>query len=257
MLGTVRTGVIVTLLLSAFGCTSEGPRARRELTLTSPGPRPPNIVLVLMDDFSMDLLQTMRSADADGAQRCVVPARLRGRLALLCLPCQHLHRPVPAPAPGPHQHRQPAEPGGCARWVGRRSATTGTSGGASTSDLHRAGYVTGFVGKYLNEYVPTYDGRPAVQPRGWTEFTAILRSAYDGWDFEYTAIDVRRARPAAHPAPPPWATDAEKDRAYADQFASRRALGFMRRHRTVRALLPGGGDVRAARPDRSASAGTG
>ena len=234
MLGTVRTGVIVTLVLSAFGCTSEGPRQRRELTLTSLGPRPPNIVLVLMDDFSMDLLQTMRSADRMARKG----ASYRHAYVVDSLCC--VSRASLFTGQYPHQHRVltntanlPNEVGAVGGWQAFRD--NGNLRRSVNVNLHRAGYVTGFVGKYLNEYVPTYDGRPAVQPRGWDEFTAILRSAYDGWDFEYTTTDNGVLRLQRAPAPTPWATDAEKDHAYADQFATRRALGFIRRHQASRA----------------------
>jgi arylsulfatase A-like enzyme len=137
----------------------------------------------------------------------------------------------------PHQHRVftntanlPNPVGAIGGWPAFRD--NGNLRRSFNVNLRRAGYTTGFVGKYLNEYVPTYDGRPAVQPRGWSEFTAILRSAYDEWDFEYTTTENGALRLERFPAPPVWATDAEKDRAYADRFASRRALGFIRRHQS-------------------------
>ena len=135
----------------------------------------------------------------------------------------------------PHQHRVltntanlPNPVGALGGW--RAFRDNGNLRRSVNVNLHRAGYVTGFVGKYLNEFLPTQDGLPAAQPRGWSEFTAILRSAYDGWDFEYTTTDAGSLSLRRLPAPAPWATDAEKDRAYADRFAARRALGFIRRH---------------------------
>ena len=162
----------------------------------------------------------------------------------------------------PHQHRVltntanlPNPVGALGGW--RAFRDNGNLRRSVNVNLHRAGYVTGFVGKYLNEYVPTQDGLSAGQPRGWSEFTAILRSAYDGWDFEYTTTDAGSLSLRRVPAPAPWATDVEKDRAYADRFAARRALGFIRRHASgEQALLPRGGDVRAARPGGAGGAGT-
>ena len=62
MLGSLRVGVVVALLLSTGGCTGAGRAGEQELVLDPAPLGPPNIVLVLMDDFSMDLLQTMANA---------------------------------------------------------------------------------------------------------------------------------------------------------------------------------------------------
>ena len=182
-----------------------------------------------MDDFSMDLLQTMRNADRMARNG----ASFRHSYVVDSLCC--VSRASLFTGQYPHQHRVltntanlPNPVGALGGWEAFRD--NGNLHRSVNVNLHRAGYVTGFVGKYLNEFLQTDDGIPTAQPRGWSEFTALLRSAYDGWDFEYTTTDTGSLSLRRLPAPAPSATDAEKDRAYADRFAARRALGFIRHH---------------------------
>ena len=67
--------------------------------------------------------------------------------------------------------------------------------------LQEAGYTTGFVGKFLNEYEWS-PGRalPPVVP-GWSTFNTVFGSAYDGWDFASTTLVDQRLRLVQHPAP--------------------------------------------------------
>ena len=133
-----------------------------------PSPRrceKPNIVVVLLDDFSIDLVQTLRSAQRM-RRRGALLARLRHRLAVLRLAHQHLHRPVPPPDGRPHQHlhRERTPLGGWEAFAGY-----GNPERSFNVALQQSGYTTGFVGKYLNEYewVP---GRtlPPARPAGRT-----------------------------------------------------------------------------------------
>ncbi len=67
----------------------------------------PNIVVVMLDDFSMDLVQTMRSVQRMRKAGRELPALLRHRLAVLRLALELLHRAVPPPDRRTHQHLQP------------------------------------------------------------------------------------------------------------------------------------------------------
>ena len=229
MLGSVRLGVVVALLFSTSGCTGGRRHGGQELVLDPTPLGPPSIVLVLMDDFSMDLLPTMRNA-----HRMVQNgASFRHSYVVDSLCC--VSRASVFTGQYPHQHRVLTNTANLPNPVGplggwRAFRDNGNLRRSVNVNLQRAGYVTGFVGKYLNEFLPAQGGPPEGQPPGWSEFTAILRSAYDGWDFEYTATDAGSLSVRRLPAPDPWATDAEKDRAYADRFAGRRAVGFIRRH---------------------------
>ena len=57
----------------------------------------------------------------------------------------------------------------------------------------RRGYMTGYVGKYLNGYeiARRRQALPPVPP-GWTDFRAIFGSAYDGWGFQSTRTTDKR-----------------------------------------------------------------
>ena len=94
--------------------------------------------------------------------------------------------------------------------------------------LQEAGYTTGFVGKFLNEYEWT-PGRALPPPvPGWSTFNTVFGSAYDGWDFASTTVTDQRLAVEQHPAPPATASDEEKDAAYAGTFIGERALDFIR-----------------------------
>ena len=100
--------------------------------------------------------------------------------------------------------------------------------------LQRAGYTTGFVGKFLNGYEPSrYDGRePPPNVAGWDDWLAILGGGYDGWDFSSVHLDDEgRVRMRQHRKPPRGASDEEKDERYATTVAADLAVRFLREHR--------------------------
>ena len=190
--------------------------------------RRPNIVLVLMDDFSMDLVQTLRAArdmrrrGADYSHAFVVDS-------LCCVSRASLFT-------GQYPHQ-----------TGVLTNTSGTAGGMPLGGwsafesngnpersfnvaLQQSGYTTGFVGKYLNEYewVPGRALPPA--PPGWSEFNVVFGSGYDGWDFASTYLGNGRLRVRQHDAPPLSAPMAERDRAYAGSVIDDYAMSFIRRH---------------------------
>lgn len=198
------------------------PKAARQMATR------PNIVLVVVDDFSMDLVQTLRSAremrrrGADYSHAFVVDS-------LCCVSRASLFT-----GQFPHQ-------------TGVRTNTSGNAsgmplGGWSAFESHgnperafnvalqAAGYTTGFVGKYLNEYewVP---GRalPPVPP-GWSEFNVVFGSGYDGWDFGSTYLADGRLQVKQYNAPPYSAPMAARDRAYAGSVIEKYAMGFIKRH---------------------------
>ena len=207
--------------LQAAGANAERMPAKRMA-------RRPNIVLVVMDDFSLDLVQTMRAArdmrrrGADYSHAFVVDS-------LCCVSRSSIFT-------GQYPHQ-----------TGVRTNTSGTASGmplggwsafesngnperAFNVALQQSGYTTGFVGKYLNEYewVPGRALPPA--PPGWSEFNVVFGSAYDGWDFGSTYLSNGRLQVKQHDAPPFSASMAERDKAYAGSVIEDYAMSFIKRH---------------------------
>ncbi len=194
-------------------------------------PRRPNVVLVLMDDFSMDLLPTLRSAQVM-AQR---GASYDHSFVVDSLCC--VSRSAIFTGQYPHQTGVRTN---TATLAGRSAPVGGWAAFAHYGNprrtfavrLQRAGYVTGFVGKYLNGY--EVDARRQRLPRvppGWTDFRAIFGTAYDGWDFQGTRTTADgKVVLRSWPAPPRSAPRKVRDRAYAGTVIGDLALRFLRKH---------------------------
>ncbi len=192
----------------------------------------PNIVLVLMDDFSLELLATMpqaRRMQAAGAT--YLNAHVVDSLCCPSRTSTFTGRP-------PHQTGVLTNTAnGTAHPIGGYGAFTryGNKQKAFNIALHRSGYTTGFVGKYLNGYekYTNYQGKhfaPAKVP-GWSEFEAIL-NGYPEWGFWRTWLDSSgRVRLRHHVKPPGTASVAERDRKYATNVTAERAARFIRGHR--------------------------
>ncbi|RYP88586.1 hypothetical protein EKO23_01465 [Nocardioides guangzhouensis] len=200
----------------------ERPRARR-----------PSIVLVVMDDFSLDLLDTMRSAAAmrrKGAsyENAFVVDSLCcvSRTSLLTgqYPFQTGVRTNTGNMPNPY--------GPIGGWAAFQAY--GNAARSFPVRLQRIGYTTGLVGKFINQYRPVGRSLPRVPP-GWDDWQVMFGSAYAGWNFQSTRIEDGRVVLVDHPAPPADASDAEKDAAYAGTVTERGALGFIREHRDDKA----------------------
>jgi arylsulfatase A-like enzyme len=180
-----------------------------------------------MDDASMDLLPSIASADrmarqgASYSQAFVVDS-------LCCV-----SRTVILTGQYPHQTGVRTNVANDARVpVGGWSAFQhwGNEPRAVNTRLRRAGYTTGFVGKYLNQY-PSAGRHPRV-PSGWSEFVPVLDGAYDEWDFDWgRSTDGSRLSLRHYGAPRASASLRRKDAAYAGVFIQHRALDFIDRHR--------------------------
>ncbi len=179
------------------------------------GDRQPNIVLVLMDDFSKDLLPTMRSvrymarhgASYDNAY--VVDS-------LCCV-----SRAATFTGQYPHQTgvftnspNLPNARGPMGGW--RAFAENGGEGRTFALRLQESGYTTGYVGKYLNGYEAMRGHQVPPVPRGWSDFRAIFGTAYDQWKFHASIPDEHGVNELVEvPAPPASAPERVRDRAYA------------------------------------------
>ena len=168
----------------------------------------PNMVLILMDDFSLELLRTMPEATrmaAEGAtyQNSFVIDSLccPSRAALLTGQTPH-HTKVLT-----NTQNDPAHP------VGGWSAFQryGNVEKQFSLGLQEAGYTTGFVGKYINAYEATIgsDGKRVPPPKvpGWDSWNALLGGAYGGWGYQSTFLDGNGAvQLRNHPRPVQSAT---------------------------------------------------
>ena len=203
------------------------PDSSRRSAGRTPGTRP-NIVLVLMDDFSMDLLPTMRSAAA--MQRAGASYSHAYVVDSYCCPS----RTSLLTGQYPHQTgvrtnvrgERPMPLGGFGAFEAFENAER-----SFNVSLQAAGYTTGFFGKFLNHYEqhPTGALPPALP--GWSEFEAVFGTAYDGWDYWTGRLGSDgRIHVDHHPAPPITANSDEKDEAYAGVRIERSALDFIRRH---------------------------
>lgn len=183
----------------------------------------PNVVFVVLDDFSVDLTQTLRSArwmarrGASYAHAFVVDS-------LCCV-----SRASTLTGQYPHQTgvetnmadpARPDDPQGGFRAFHlfgneRRSFAVG---------LQQAGYRTGYVGKYLNQYEP---GRGITRQPGWTDEQVVFGSAYDGWGFARTDTSGGGLRILSTVAPPASASPATKDAAYAGTVIGDLAADFV------------------------------
>jgi N-acetylglucosamine-6-sulfatase len=188
----------------------------------------PSVVLVLLDDMSTELLRTMRSALRMRAEGAAYPHSYV--VDSLCC----VSRASTFTGQYPHQTgvrlnvsvRDADDPmGGWPAFVKHGNLERTVAG-----RLRGAGYTTGYVGKYLNEY-EYRPGRKVPPPvPGWDELTAVFYSAYDGWDFWSGSLDEGAMEVRHHPAPPASDPRKLKDRAYAGRFIERTALRFVREH---------------------------
>ena len=159
----------------------------------------PNIVVVMLDDFSMDLVQTMRSVQKMRRAGASYPHSFVTD-SLCCVSRSSFFT-----GQYPHQtgvltntsNDGQSTLGGWAAYAANRNPER-----AFNVRLQESGYTTGFVGKFLNEYEWS-PGRelPPVVP-GWSTFNTVFGSAYDGWDFASTSVVDGRMRLVQHDAPP-------------------------------------------------------
>ena len=137
-----------------------------------------------MDDFSMDLLATMRHA----RRMTLEGASYKNAFVVDSMCCPS--RAAIFTGRAPHQtgvltnnpnHRD--------RPIGgfEAFAEYGNIEKSFNVALQRSGYTTGFVGKYLNRYESTNVRGVEIPPqkvRGWSEWEVITAGGYNGWGFE-------------------------------------------------------------------------
>jgi arylsulfatase A-like enzyme len=213
---------------SAVAAAPAGPAAK-SVAVRPVLARPPSIVLVLMDDFSLDLLDTMRSAErmrrtgATYEHAFVVDSLCCvSRSSLLTGQYPHQTGVLTNTANTPNPY------GPVGGW--EAYAAYGNEQRSFPLRLQQRGYTTGFVGKFLNQYEMSGGVAPPVPP-GWDDWRVLFGAAYSGWGFASTRLEDGVVRVEDHPQPPAGASDAEKDAAYAGTVTGDLALDFIRAHR--------------------------
>lgn len=235
----IATAIMVVLVVAAvFTSNHHGPARADEpvvrvakVKTVAAAPtilRAPNIVLVLMDDFSLDLLQTMRSAERMRREGASYDAAFVVD-SLCCVSRSSLMT-----GQYPHQTgvltntaNTPNRVGPIGGW--EAFSAYGNPERSVAVQLQEHGYTTGFVGKFLNQYEPNGSIPPTVP--GWTEFDALFGGAYDGWGYARSELENGHLRLIQEDVPPAWANTQEKDAAYAGTVTADLALDFVRRHR--------------------------
>ena len=176
----------------------------------------PNVVVVMVDDASMELLDHVPAARemiTEGVtfDNYIVSAPLCCPSRATFLAGQYPHNTGVLHNGGPD--------GGFKRYAEERDIDIGSS-------LQQDGYRTGFIGKYMNGYDPHgKDGpngyEPGLLPLGWDEWT--VGGGYAGW--HYTQVE------SVDRLPPPGENifdhDGETEEDYYTDFARDRALAFL------------------------------
>jgi arylsulfatase A-like enzyme len=221
----VSTVLAVSLFLGLLATTIGEGRA------TSRSVARPSVVLVLMDDFSTELLATMPNAQrlvADGAsypRSYVVDS--------LCCPS----RTSLMTGRYPHQTGVLLNtPNSTTHALGGYQAFEANGDERDTFNLRlqRAGYTTGFVGKFLNGYEVGGRGGRVVAPHrvaGWDDFQAVFGGGYRGWGFWKSSVEDGRFVLQHYAKPRRSAPARVKDRRYAQNVIGNAAVRFVREHR--------------------------
>ncbi len=196
-----------------------------------PAQRRPSIVLIVLDDASLNVVATMRNVRAMARRSAVYRNAFvadsfccPSRAAMFTGLPPHLNGVLTNSSGGPGPVR-----GG---WPAFKK--NGNLARSYNVPLRQAGYRTGFVGKYLNEYnLRVRDGRRLPPPPvpGWDDFEALLPAAYAGWGFFRTLGPGDRLRMRLVPKPPRSAPRRVKDRSYAQTVITRRALHLIGEYR--------------------------
>ena len=209
------SGVAATMSGTAGGTT--GARAARA--------ERPNIVLVVVDDLSLDLVQTMRSPQAMRRAGASYPLSFVTD-SLCCVSRASLFTGQYPRQTGVRTNTSNSGRSVLGGWPAFEAG--GNPQRSFNVRLQEAGYATGFVGKYLNEYEWAPGRSLPPLPPGWSTFNVVFGSAYDGWGFASTEVRDGRLTVRDHPAPPASASAEEKDRAYAGTVIGDLAMDFIR-----------------------------
>jgi N-acetylglucosamine-6-sulfatase len=203
---------------------------RAEPKQPAPPERPerPSFVVVLLDDFSADLLPTMREAQAMAREG----ASYEHAYVVDSLCC--VSRSSLLTGQYPHQTGVRTNTSNLPNLLGplggyEAFAAYGNLERSLNVELQEAGWTTGMVGKFLNQYEPSGGVELPPVPPGWSSWQPVFGGAYDQWDFAMLRADEDgEAVLEDVAAPPAEASAAEKDAARADTVIADRAVDFVR-----------------------------
>ncbi len=222
----VVAGLLVTLgILAAFVPGDPGGAD----AAPPPPDRRPNIVFIVMDDFSLELLATMPQAQQLKSEGAVYDNAFV--IDSLCCPSRASIFTGQAPhqtgvlTNTPNDHDLPIGGFEAFQQYGNLERSFNVA-------LQASGYSTGFIGKYLNRYeASTVDGvvHPPPPVPGWTDFEAILGGGYNGWGYKSTRLDDS-GNVLLDNHPKPALTDPAIDDEYATNVAADKAIAFIERH---------------------------
>jgi len=157
----------------------------------SAGRRPPNIVLITTDDMRLDDLRVMPFTRTVLARRGVTFTDAISPYPLCCPARAEL-------VTGQYSHNNGVRGNG---WPNGGYWALTRPGNTLPVWLRKRGYLTGFVGKYMNEYghlpanAPVLAGRdPNEVPPGWTHWYASVRNVY-AYDRVTLNVDTPTTRP--------------------------------------------------------------
>ena len=220
------------------GAGADGPAPTATPPVTPPSTEPPvppsgpaNVVLVVMDDFSTELLRTMPNLVA--LQERSATYKNAFVVNSLCCPS----RAATFTGLPPHLNGVLSNTSG-----GPLGALGGYPAFAANDNeersynvsLDQGGYTTGFVGKYLNEYEPPLvSGGYRIAPpliTGWDDFAAVSGGAYQGWGFYVTERVDDTLELTEYPAPDRDLSPRVVDRSYAGNVIADEALSLLRRY---------------------------
>jgi arylsulfatase A-like enzyme len=139
-------------------------------------PAKPNIVFVLTDDLSMNLLQYMPAVKTMQQQGTSFSNYIVSNS--LCCPSRATI------FTGRYPHNTKVETNSLSTGGGYKVfVRRGEDKDTFATDLQKSGYRTAFMGKYLNEYQPGSTKKPAsYNPAGWNEW-AMAASGYSGFGY--------------------------------------------------------------------------
>ncbi len=172
----VRPGLVTVLLVALLAACTGGPDGGKQAspTRTAQDPDKPNLVLVLVDDMSMNLMQympsltTMQQEGTTFSNYFVTDS--------LCCPS----RASIFTGRYPHNtgiYRNVGDDGGYVTFK-----ALGLESDTMAVDLQKAGYRTAMMGKYLNQYQPGFPDKPRKVPAGWSEW-AVAGYGYNGFNY--------------------------------------------------------------------------
>lgn len=174
-------------------------------------PERPNIIFFLVDDLSAELLQYMDAVKglAKGG------TTFSGYYVAdsLCCPSRATMFTGQFPHNTGVRTNEGYDRGGYRAFAPHEGRTYATA-------LHQAGYRTGYLGKYVNEY-PAGDGYKV--PAGWDEWHVAGAGGYNEYRYQLTRY-IKEQTPGARPRDP-------SDGTYLVDELGKRAVGFIERSR--------------------------